>query len=419
MTIQYKNGQLHVDDVAVKIIAEAVGTPFYVYSETVIRQKFKEFAGTAAAALKSSLVCFAVKSNANLSVLKILASLGAGADIVSGWELLLALKAGIPADRIVFSGVGKTADELTLAIENGIKQINVESEEEALMINEIAERFGKKANIALRINPDVDAHTHYKMTTGKKENKFGIDWKKARELYQKFNALPGLNPCGIDVHVGSQLTELAPFQETFSRTREIVRALREDGITIRTIDVGGGLGIAYKDSDTPPSMEEYIAVVEENLGHLDCEIVFEPGRRLLAEAGLLITQVVRVKQTETRAFAIVDAGMNDLIRPAIYEAYHGIIPVSEAEVDTPYDVVGPICESSDVFGKDRRLPPLKAGDLLAVKAAGAYGTSMSSNYNMRPLCPEILVKGNTYAVIRERQTLEDVIARQQGAPWLV
>lgn len=419
MTTQYKNGQLHIDDVAVNTIAEAVGTPFYVYSETAVREEFKEFAGTAAAKLKSSLVCFAVKSNANLSVLKILASLGAGADIVSGWELLLALKAGIPADKIVFSGVGKTAEELTLAIENGIKQINVESEEEALMINDIAEKFGKKANIALRINPDVDAHTHYKMTTGKKENKFGIDWKKARELYQKFNAMPGLNPCGIDVHVGSQLTELAPFQETFSRTKEIVRALRDDGIAIRTIDVGGGLGIAYKDSDTSPSIEEYMSVVEENLGHMDCEIVFEPGRRLLAEAGILITRVVRVKQTETKAFAIVDAGMNDLIRPAIYEAYHGIIPATEAEADTSYDVVGPICESSDVFGKDRMLPPVKAGDLLAIKAAGAYGTSMSSNYNMRPLCPEVLVKGNTYAVIRERQTLEDIIARQQSAPWLV
>lgn len=414
----YQNGQLYVEKIAISDIAGKVPTPFYVYSQQGIVEHFRAFDGAAKKNLKKSLTCFAVKSNANPSVLKLLAGLGAGADIVSGGELALALKSGIPADKIVFSGVGKTREELTLAVENDIKQINVESEEEALMLDEIATLAGKKAKIALRVNPDVDAHTHYKMTTGKKENKFGVDWKKARSLYRLFSESKGLCPVGIDVHVGSQLLDMEPFEEAFERAAEIVRLLRDDGIDIRTIDVGGGLGVAYRDGDMPPSPEIYMELVSKILGGLDCEIVFEPGRFLIAQSGILVSRAVRVKQAETKCFLVLDAGMNDLIRPAIYEAYHGIAAVKEGACDHSYDVVGPICESSDVFGKDRLLPAMKAGDLVVLKTAGAYGSSMGSNYNFRPLCAEVLVNGDSYAVIRERQSLDDMLSLTRPAPWL-
>lgn len=286
------------------------------------------------------------------------------------------------------------------------------------MLDEIATLAGKKAKIALRVNPDVDAHTHYKMTTGKKENKFGVDWKKARSLYRLFSESKGLCPVGIDVHVGSQLLDMEPFEEAFERAAEIVRLLRDDGIDIRTIDVGGGLGVAYRDGDMPPSPEIYMELVSKILGGLDCEIVFEPGRFLIAQSGILVSRAVRVKQAETKCFLVLDAGMNDLIRPAIYEAYHGIAAVKEGACDHSYDVVGPICESSDVFGKDRLLPAMKAGDLVVLKTAGAYGSSMGSNYNFRPLCAEVLVNGDSYAVIRERQSLDDMLSLTRPAPWL-
>ncbi len=414
----YQNGQLYAENTALYDIAENIPTPFYVYSQQGILDHFAAFDGAAKKHLKQALTCFAIKSNANPSVLKLLAQAGAGADIVSGGELLLALKSGIPADKIVFSGVGKTREELTLAVENNIKQINVESEEEALMLDEIAALAGKKAKIALRINPDVDAHTHYKITTGKKENKFGIDWEKARSLYRLFSESKGLQPVGIDVHVGSQLLDLEPFEAAFERAAEIVYSLRDDGIDIRTIDVGGGLGVAYQPIDRAPSPEMYMTLAGRILGNLNCEIVFEPGRFLLAQSAVLVSRVVRVKQTETRRFLVLDAGMNDLIRPAIYEAYHDIAAVKEGINDHSYDVVGPICESSDTFGTDRQLPAMKAGDLVVIKTAGAYGASMASNYNFRPLCAEILVNGSDYAVIRERQTLDDMLALTRSAPWL-
>lgn len=414
----YRNGQLHVEETAIGDIAGKVQTPFYVYSQKGITDHFLAFDGAAKKHLKKTLTCFAIKSNANPSVLKLLAGLGAGADIVSGGELLLALKAGIPADKIVFSGVGKTREELTLAVENEIRQINVESEEEALMLDEIATLAGKKAKIALRINPDVDARTHYKITTGKKENKFGVDWKKARSLYRLFSASKGLQPVGIDVHVGSQLLDAEPFEEAFERAADIVRLLRDDGIDIRTIDVGGGLGVAYRDADVPLSPETYMASAGKILGGLDCEVVFEPGRFILAQSAVLVSRVVRVKQTETKRFLVLDAGMNDLIRPAIYDAYHGIDAVKEGICDHSYNVVGPVCESSDVFGKDRLLPAMKAEDLVVLKTAGAYGSSMGSNYNFRPLCAEVLVNGTECAVIRERQSFDDMLASARPAPWL-
>ena len=414
----YQNGQLCVEEITIHDIAEQVPTPFYLYSQKDIVDHFRCFDDAAKKHLKKSLVCFAIKSNANPSVLKLLAEHGAGADIVSGAELQLALKSGIPADKIVFSGVGKTREELILAVENNIKQINLESEEEALMLDEIATLAGKKAKVALRINPDVDAHTHYKITTGKKENKFGVDWKKARSLYRLFSQSKGLDPIGIDVHVGSQLLDAEPFEEAFERAAEIVRLLRDDGIDIQTIDVGGGLGVVYKPEDLPFLPEDYMASVGKILGDLDCEVVFEPGRYIVAQSGLLISRVIRVKQTETKQFLILDAGMNNLIRPAMYEAYHEVVALKDESKDHCYDVVGPICESSDVFGKDRMLPAMKAGELVAVKTAGAYGFAMASNYNMRPLCAEVLVNENKYAVIRERQTLEDMLSLTHFAPWL-
>lgn len=416
--IHYQNGQLYVENVAISDIAANMPTPFYIYSQQGIAEHFRAFDGAAKKNLKKSLTCFAIKSNFNPSVLKLLAGLGAGADIVSGGELLLALKSGIPADKIVFSGVGKTEEELTLAVENDIKQINVESEEEALMLNDIAIKAGKKAKIALRVNPDVDARTHHKITTGKKENKFGVAWEKARSLYRDFSKSEGLLPVGIDVHVGSQLLEMEPFEEAFKRAAEIVRQLRDDGIDIRTIDVGGGLGVTYQDSDKAASPETYMELIGKILGDLDCEIVFEPGRYLLAQSGILVSRTVRVKQTATKRFLVLDAGMNDLIRPAIYDAYHGIVSVKEGVNDHVYDVVGPICESSDVFGKDRLLPEMAAGDLVVLKTAGAYGSSMGSNYNFRPLCAEVLVNGQDHAVIRKRQSLEDMLALTCSAPWL-
>lgn len=414
----YQDGQLYVENIAINQIAQNIPTPFYLYSQQGITEHFKAFDDAAKKHLKKSLTCFAIKSNANPSVLKVLAQLGAGADIVSGGELLLALKAGIPAEKIVFSGVGKTREELTLAVEHDIKQINVESEEEALMLDEIAISVGKKARIALRINPDVDAHTHDKITTGKKENKFGVDWKKARSLYRLFATSKGLSPVGIDVHVGSQILEIEPFVEAFMRAAEIVRLLRDDGIDISTIDVGGGLGVVYTPEDVALSAQTYMSAVGKILADLDCEIVFEPGRFLVASSGVLVSKVVRIKQTELKSFLVLDAGMNDLIRPAIYDAYHGIISVKEAKNDHTYDVVGPICESSDVFGKDRLLPAMKDGDLVVLQTAGAYGSSMGSNYNFRPLCAEVLVNNDQYAVVRNRQSFEDMLTLTSVAPWL-
>ncbi len=414
----YKNNSLYVENVSVEDVARTVQTPFYLYSEQALRFQMQSFLSAAQKRLKSSLVCFALKSNSNLAVIKVLASMGAGADIVSGGELLLALKAGIPAEKIVFSGVGKTKEELVLAVEKGIKQINLESEEEAETLEEITAGIKKKVCVAVRVNPDVDAHTHHKITTGKKENKFGIVWRQARALYHRLSKSEWLLPVGIDIHVGSQLLETQPFEKAFDLAADFVRTLREEGINIQTIDVGGGLGVTYQETDVPCTPDEYMDVIAEKLGNSGCEIIFEPGRFLSAPAGVLVSRVVRAKHTEEKDFLVLDAGMNDLIRPAIYDAYHNIKAVKEAENSRIYDVVGPICESSDVFGKNRALPVMQSGDLVVLETAGAYGSSMGSNYNFRPLCAEVLVNKGSFAVVRKRQTVEEMLALNVPAPWL-
>lgn len=403
-------------DLISKIAAE-VGTPFYLYSEQKLRDNFKSFAD-AVKPLKKTTVCFAVKSNFNPTILKILAGMGAGADIVSGGELELALQAGVPADKIVFSGVGKTRAELTAAITAGIKQINAESESEIRLINEIAIGLNKTAAVGIRVNPDVDARTHEKITTGKKENKFGIDWNDARRLFLSAEQFKGLSLHGIEVHVGSQILELSPFREAFVKTKKMLNDLKENGVSIQTVDVGGGLGVAYKTDESAPSPADYIAVLQDVLGDFDGEFVFEPGRCISGDAGVLVASVVRVKQTGDKRFAVLDAGMSDLVRPAMYDAYHNIEAVKGGEASERYDVVGPICESADIFGKDRMLPELNEGDLIAIETAGAYGAAMASNYNGRPLIAEVLTDNDRYAVIRRRQTVAEMTALCRPAPWI-
>lgn len=403
-------------DLISKIAAE-VGTPFYLYSEQKLRDNFKSFAD-AVKPLKKATVCFAVKSNFNPTILKILAGMGAGADIVSGGELELALQAGIPADKIVFSGVGKTRAELTAAIMAGIKQINAESESEIRLINEIAIGLNKTASVGIRVNPDVDARTHEKITTGKKENKFGIDWNDARRLFLSAEQFKGLSLHGIEVHVGSQILELSPFREAFVKTKKMLNDLKEHGVLIQTVDVGGGLGVAYKTDESAPSPADYIAVLQDVLGDFDGEFVFEPGRCISGDAGVLVASVVRVKQTGDKRFAVLDAGMSDLVRPAMYDAYHNIEALKSGKASERYDVVGPICESADIFGKDRMLPELNEGDLIAIETAGAYGAAMASNYNGRPLIAEVLADNDRYAVIRRRQTVAEMTALCRPAPWI-
>lgn len=403
-------------DLISKIAAE-VGTPFYLYSEQKLRDNFKSFAD-AVKPLKKATVCFAVKSNFNPTILKILAGMGAGADIVSGGELELALQAGVPADKIVFSGVGKTRAELTAVITAGIKQINAESESEIRLINEIAIGLNKTAAVGIRVNPDVDARTHEKITTGKKENKFGIDWNDARRLFLSAEQFKGISMHGIEVHVGSQILELSPFREAFVKTKKMLNDLKEHGVSIQTVDVGGGLGVAYKTDESAPSPADYIAVLQDVLGDFDGEFVFEPGRCISGDAGVLVASVVRVKQTGDKRFAVLDAGMSDLVRPAMYDAYHNIEAVKGGEASERYDVVGPICESADIFGKDRMLPELNEGDLIAIETAGAYGAAMASNYNGRPLIAEVLTDNDRYAVIRRRQTVAEMTALCRPAPWI-
>ena len=403
-------------DLISKIAAE-VGTPFYLYSEQKLRDNFKSFAD-AVKPLKKATVCFAVKSNFNPTILKILAGMGAGADIVSGGELELALQAGVPADKIVFSGVGKTRAELTAAIMAGIKQINAESESEIRLINEIAIGLNKTVSVGIRVNPDVDARTHEKITTGKKENKFGIDWNDARRLFLSAEQFKGLSLHGIEVHVGSQILELSPFREAFVKTKKMLNDLKEHGVSIQTVDVGGGLGVSYKTDESAPSPADYIAVLQDVLGDFDGEFVFEPGRCISGDAGVLVASVVRVKQTGDKRFAVLDAGMSDLVRPAMYDAYHNIEALKGGKASERYDVVGPICESADIFGKDRMLPELNEGDLIAIETAGAYGAAMASNYNGRPLIAEVLADNDRYAVIRRRQTVAEMTALCRPAPWI-
>ncbi|RWR51004.1 diaminopimelate decarboxylase [Sinirhodobacter ferrireducens] len=416
----YRNGVLHAEDVAIPEIAAAVGTPFYVYSAATLTRHFRLF--DEALGDTPHLVCFAIKSNSNLAVLKLLGDLGAGMDVVSGGEYRRAKAAGVPGSRIVFSGVGKTRDEIRLALTGGIRQFNVESEPELLAISEIAAGLGVTAPVALRVNPDVDAHTHEKIATGKSENKFGIPIAKARAVYALAASLPGLDVIGVDVHIGSQLTELGPFEAAFRKVRELTLELRADGHDIRRLDLGGGLGIPYtRSNEAPPLPVEYVGVIKDVLGDLGCEIEIEPGRLISGNAGLLVSDVIYVKEGEGRKFLIVDAAMNDLVRPSMYGAWHDIVPVVEPAPGTPatpFDVVGPVCETGDTFARARALTPLAPGDLIAFRSAGAYGAVMASEYNSRPLIPEVLVQGDHFAVIRARPSFEEMLARDSIPEWL-
>ena len=417
----YKNGILHAEDVPIPDIAADIGTPFYVYSAATLTRHYRLF--EEALSGLDHLICYSVKSNSNLAVLKLLGDLGAGMDVVSGGEYARARAAGIPGDRIVFSGVGKTRAEMEQALTGGIRQFNVESEAELEQLSEVAQALGVTAPVALRINPDVDAGTHDKISTGRKGDKFGIAISRARAAYGAIAALPGLEAVGIDMHIGSQITSLDPFRRAFTTMADLTRALRADGHDIRRLDLGGGLGIPYENANDgrPPLPLEYGALVRELLGDLNCEIEIEPGRLISGNAGLMVAGVVYVKQGEDRQFLILDAAMNDLVRPALYEAHHDIVPVAQPAPGgetVPYDIVGPVCETSDIFAKARALPPLAPGDLVAFRSAGAYGAVMASEYNSRPLIPEVMVHGDQYAVIRRRPTYEEMLARDMIPAWL-
>ncbi|MEO8532070.1 MAG: diaminopimelate decarboxylase, partial [Deltaproteobacteria bacterium] len=381
----YKDGELHAEDVPVRDIARAVGTPVYIYSTATLMRHFRLF--DEALSPLPHLICYAMKANSNLAVIKLLGDLGAGVDVVSIGEYLRAKAAGIPGERIVFSGVGKTRAEMKLALEGGIRQFNVESEPELEALSQVADSMGFFAPITIRVNPDVDAKTHEKIATGKKENKFGIPISRAREVYAQAAKLPGIKIVGIDVHIGSQLTDLAPFEAAYRKVAELTAVLRADGHTIDRLDLGGGLGIPYERSNlAPPLPSDYGDMVKRTVGDLGCEIEIEPGRLIVGNAGILVSEVIYVKQGEDRQFLIIDAAMNDLIRPAMYGAHHDIVPLTEPAAGhepSTYDIVGPICESGDTFAKARALPTCQAGDLVAFRSAGAYGAVMASEYNSR------------------------------------
>ena len=416
----YRDGVLHAEDVRVSDIAAAVGTPFYVYSTATLTRHFTLF--DEALGGMDHLICFAMKSNSNLAVLKLMGELGAGIDVVSMGEYLKAKAAGLPGDRIVFSGVGKTREEMRVALEGGIRQFNVESEPELEALNAVAMSLGVRAPIALRVNPDVDAKTHAKIATGKSENKFGIPIATCRDVYRRAGQMEGIDVVGIDVHIGSQLTQLEPFELAFTKVAELTEMLRADGHDIRRLDLGGGLGIPYERSnEAPPLPVEYGEVIRKTVGHLGCEIEIEPGRLISGNAGILVSSVIYLKHGEGRDFLIVDAAMNDLVRPSMYDAHHDIVPVIEplaGAEQAPLDIVGPVCETGDTFAKARDMPPLREDDLVAFRSAGAYGAVMASEYNSRPLIPEVLVHGDQFAVIRARPTYDEMINRDTIPVWL-
>jgi len=416
----YRDGALHAEDVPVSQIAAAVGTPFYVYSTATLTRHYHLFKD--ALNWTDNLVCFAMKSNSNQAILKLLGDLGAGMDVVSGGEYARARAAGVPGERIVFSGVGKTRAEMRMALEGGVRQFNIESEPEMEALSEVASSMGVEVPVTVRVNPDVDARTHEKISTGKKGDKFGIPIGRARAVYAQAAALPGLKVIGIDVHIGSQLTELAPFEAAYLKVADLTRQLRADGHDIRRLDLGGGLGIPYaRSNEAPPLPTEYGTLIRRTVGDLGCEIEIEPGRLISGNAGLLVASVIFVKDGDGTDFLILDAAMNDLIRPAMYGAWHDIVPVVEPAPgveQAPYDIVGPICESGDTFAKGRNLPPLAPGALVAFRSAGAYGAVMSSEYNSRPLIPEVLVKDDQFAVIRARPTFDEIIRRDTIPEWL-
>jgi diaminopimelate decarboxylase len=416
----YRNGVLHAEAVDLVEVAAAVGTPFYCYSTATLRRHYEVFAG--AFADVDALVCYAMKANSNQAVVKTLAALGAGADVVSGGELARAGGAGIAPDKIMFSGIGKTASELALAVDEGILCVNVESEAELDLLSAIAAGKGRTARISVRVNPDVDAKTHAKIATGKSENKFGIPISRAREVYARAAKLPGLEVTGVDMHIGSQITELAPFDDAFALLSDFVRVLRADGHAIRHIDLGGGLGIPYReDNEPPPHPEAYAGLVKRATRDLGCTLIFEPGRLIVGNAGILVTRVIYLKRGEAKTFVIVDAGMNDLIRPTLYEAHHDIRPVREPRPRAERivaDLVGPVCESGDFLAIGRDMPAPQSGDLIAVMTAGAYGAVQAGTYNTRALVPEVLVREGEWALVRPRLEIADLIALDRLPPWL-
>jgi diaminopimelate decarboxylase len=415
----YRDGVLHAEGVSLSRLAEEVGTPFYCYASATLERHYQVFADAFANA--EALVCYAVKANSNLSVIRTLARLGAGADVVSEGELRRARAAGIPADRIVFSGVGKTRAEMAYGLAEGIYAFNVESEPELRALSEVAEALAIKARIAFRVNPDVDAKTHHKISTGKAGHKFGVAWDEAPALYRLAASLPGIEARGVHMHIGSQITDLEPFENAFTLLSELVATLRADGCQIDFVNLGGGLGVPYRsDVDEPPLPEAYAELVSKITGALDCRLLFEPGRMIAANAGVLVSRALYAKVANGKRFLIVDAAMNDLIRPTLYDAHHDIWPVREALRDAPatvQDVVGPVCETGDFFAHDRLLPAFRQGDLIAIMTAGAYGASQSSGYNSRLLTPEVLVKGDEYAVVRPRPSYEELLSAERIAPW--
>jgi len=412
---------LHAEEVELCALADTVGTPFYCYSTATLERHYKVFAD-AFAARPDTLVCYSIKANSNLGVLATLAKLGAGMDVVSEGELRRALAVGVPGERIAFSGVGKTKEEMAFALDAGIFAFNVESEPELRALSEVADARGAQARIALRVNPDVDAKTHHKISTGRAENKFGVPFAQALSLYRLAATLPGIEPAGVHMHIGSQITDLDPFKNAFALLGELVGTLRGAGFDIAFVNLGGGLGIPYRsDEPAPPLPTDYARLVNEAMGGLDVRLLFEPGRMIAGNAGILVSRVLYVKTSPDKTFTVVDAAMNDLIRPTLYEAYHQILPVIEPAPGTPTritDVVGPVCETGDYLALARPLPELNAGDLIAVMTAGAYGAVQASQYNSRPLVPEVLVSGSEACVTRLRPTYEDMLAAERLPDWL-
>ena len=417
---QYRDGALHAEGVNLTALAETVGTPFYCYSTATLERHYRVFADAFAGV--DTLVCYAMKANSNQSVLRTLAKLGAGADVVSGGELKRARAAGIAPEKIVFSGVGKTEAELRQALAENILCINVESEPELALLSSLASETGRTAHISVRINPDVDARTHAKISTGKSENKFGIPLTHARDVYARAAKLPGIKVSGVDMHIGSQITDLGPMEDAFKLLVEFVGTLRADGHTISHVDFGGGLGIPYEHNlPNPPEPAAYAQMVKRVTKGLDATLLFEPGRMIVGNAGILVTRVIYVKHGDAKTFVIIDAAMNDLIRPTLYEAHHDILPLRQVvpgEKTVVADVVGPVCETGDYLALDRKMAEPKPGDLLAIMTAGAYGAVQAGSYNTRALVPEVLVKDDQYAVVRPRIDADALIAMDKAAPWL-
>ncbi len=417
---EFDDGELSCEGVRLSAIAEAVGTPVYVYSTATLERHFTVLRDALTAeGIVDPLIAYAVKANPNLAVIRTLARLGAGADTVSEGEVRRALAAGVPPERIVFSGVGKSADEIAFALKAGVLEMNLESEPELELTSRIAQSLGLRAQVAIRVNPDVEAGGHAKIATGKADNKFGVSFAEAQRLYARATNSPGLKPVGVACHIGSQITDLAPFEAAFGKMRQLVESLRAEGLGVERLDLGGGLGVPYFNQPTPPSPADYAAMVARATRSLDVSLAFEPGRVIAANAGVLVARVLHIhERPEGRKFAVLDAAMNDLIRPAMYDAYHDIRPVLPRDAEgVVYDVVGPICETGDTFTRDRTLPPLQSGDLVAFMSAGAYGASMSSEYNSRLLVPEVLVKDGQFAVVRPRPTYEDMLARETAPTW--